>query len=88
MRAGYYRPLTVHRAEIGFDAQGKVLGWDHRIVSQSIVGGTPFEAFLIKDGVDGTTTEGMRAPYDVPMRLAVHHPNVNVPVLWWITDCP
>ena len=83
MRAGYYRPLTVHRAEIGFDAQGKVLGWDHRIVSQSIVGGTPFEAFLIKDGVDGTTTEGMRAPYDVPMRLAVHHPNVNVPVLWW-----
>lgn len=83
MRAGYYRPLTVHRAEIGFDAQGRVMGWDHRIVSQSIVGGTPFEAFMVKDGVDATTTEGMRAPYEVPMRLAVHHPSVNVPVLWW-----
>jgi isoquinoline 1-oxidoreductase subunit beta len=83
VRAGYYRPMAVHRAEIGFDAQGDVLGWDHRIVSQSIVGGTPFESFLIKEGVDGTTTEGMRDPYNVPMRLAVHHPKVNVPVLWW-----
>ncbi len=83
VRAGYYRPMAVHRAEIGFDAQGNVLGWDHRIVSQSIVGGTPFEGFMIKEGVDATTTEGMRDPYNVPMRLAVHHPKVNVPVLWW-----
>jgi isoquinoline 1-oxidoreductase subunit beta len=83
MKAGYYRPMTVHRAEIGFDAQGKVLGWDHRIVSQSIVTGSPFESFMVKAGVDATTTEGMRAPYNVPMRLSVHHPKVNVPVLWW-----
>jgi isoquinoline 1-oxidoreductase beta subunit len=83
LKAGYYRPFTLHRAEIGFDAQGNVLGWDHRIVSQSILAGTPFEAFMVKDGVDATTTEGMRDPYDVPMRLAVHHPKVNVPVLWW-----
>ncbi|HEV8689432.1 MAG TPA: molybdopterin cofactor-binding domain-containing protein, partial [Ideonella sp.] len=48
-----------------------------------ILGGTPFEAFLVKEGVDGTTTEGMGDPYDVPMRLSVHHPKVNVPVLWW-----
>jgi isoquinoline 1-oxidoreductase subunit beta len=83
VKAGYYRPMTVHRAEIGFDAQGKVLAWDHRIVSQSIVTGSPFEGFMVKEGVDATTTEGMRDPYNVPMRLAVHHPKVNVPVLWW-----
>ncbi len=83
MRAGYYRPYTVHRAEIGLDAQGKVLAWDHRIVSQSIVTGSPFESFLVNKGVDGTTTEGMRDPYALPMRLSVHHPKVNVPVLWW-----
>ena len=83
MKAGYYRPFTVHRAEIGHDAQGNVLGWDHRIVSQSILGGTAFEAFMVKEGVDATTTEGMREPYGVPMRLQVHHPKVNVPVLWW-----
>ena len=83
MKAGYYRPMTVHRADIGFDAQGNVLGWEHRIVSQSILTGSPFESFMVKDGVDATTTEGMREPYNVPMRLSVHHPKVNVPVLWW-----
>jgi isoquinoline 1-oxidoreductase beta subunit len=83
MKAGYYRPLTVHRAEIGYDAQGKVLAWDHRIVSQSILAGSPFEAFMVQQGVDVTTTEGMREPYNVPMQLTVHHPKANVPVLWW-----
>jgi isoquinoline 1-oxidoreductase subunit beta len=83
MKAGYYRPSTLHRAEIGFDSNGQVLAWDHRIVSQSIVTGSPFEAFLVQKGVDGTTTEGMREPYAVPMRLSVHHPKQNVPVLWW-----
>lgn len=83
MKAGYYRPFTLHRAEIGYDAQGRVLGWDHRIVSQSILAGSPFEPFMVKDGVDATTPEGMREPYQVPMRLTVHQPKQNVPVLWW-----
>lgn len=83
MKAGYYRPFTVHRAEIGYDDSGKVLAWDHRIVSQSIAAGSPFEGFMLQQGVDGTTTEGMREPYMVPMQLSVHHPKVSVPVLWW-----
>jgi isoquinoline 1-oxidoreductase beta subunit len=83
MRSGYYRPFTVHRAEIGFDAAGKVLAWEHRVVSQSILAGSPFEAFMVKQGVDVTTTEGLREPYGVPMNVSVHHPKVNVPVLWW-----
>ncbi len=83
IKGGYYRPMHVHRADIGFDASGKVLAWDHVIVGQSIVQGTPFEGMMIKDGIDATIVEGMRDPYDVPMRLSVHHPRVNVPVLWW-----
>lgn len=83
IKGGYYRPMHVHRAEIGFDAQGQVLAWDHVIVGQSIVQGTPFERMMIKDGIDATIVEGMREPYDVPMRLSVHHPRINVPVLWW-----
>jgi isoquinoline 1-oxidoreductase subunit beta len=83
VKAGYYRPMTVHRAEIGFDAQGKVVGWQHRIVSQSILKGSPLEGFGYQKGVDGTATEGMREPYDIPMQLSVHHPEINVPVLWW-----
>ena len=83
IRGGYYRPMHVHRAEIGFDAKGKVLAWDHVIVGQSILTGTFFESAMVKDGVDETMVEGMRAPYDVPMRLTAHHPKANVPVLWW-----
>lgn len=83
MRSGYYRPMHLHRADIGLSADGKVLAWDHVIVGQSITAGTPFESWMVKNGIDGTITEGMREPYPFPMRLRVHHPKVNVPVLWW-----
>jgi isoquinoline 1-oxidoreductase subunit beta len=83
VKAGYYRPFTLHRAEIAYDNDGKITAWDHRIVSQSILKGSPFEAFLVKEGVDGTATEGMKEPYNIPMQLSVHHPEINVPVLWW-----
>lgn len=83
MKGGYYRPMHLHRARIGFDERGKVLAWDHVIVGQSITTGSVFEPFQVKDGIDATATEGMRDPYAVPMRLTVHHPKLNVPVLWW-----
>lgn len=83
IRGGYYRPMHLHRARIGFDAAGQVLAWDHVIVGQSILTGSPFEAGMVKNGIDHTAVEGMRAPYPLPMRLTVHHPKVNVPVLWW-----
>jgi isoquinoline 1-oxidoreductase beta subunit len=84
IRGGYYRPMHLHRAEIGFDEKGNVLGWDHTIVGQSILTGTPFEAFMVKNGVDSVSTEGVvDTPYNVPLALQVHHPKVNVPVLWW-----
>jgi isoquinoline 1-oxidoreductase beta subunit len=83
IKGGYYRPMHVHRAEIGFDAEGNILAWDHVIVGQSIVMGSLFEEFMVKDGIDSTAVEGMKEPYDIPMRLTVHHPKANVPVLWW-----
>ena len=83
VKGGYYRPMHVHRAEIGFDGKGKVIAWDHVIVGQSLAKGTAFEGFMVKNGVDTTTVEGMKEPYDLPMRLSVHHPELNAPVLWW-----
>jgi isoquinoline 1-oxidoreductase beta subunit len=83
IHGGYYRPMHLHRASIGFDDKGRVLAWDHVIVGQSITTGSPFEQMMVKNGIDATAVEGMRAPYPVPMRLTVHHPKVNVPVLWW-----
>lgn len=86
MKSGYYRPMAVHRAEIGFDASGKVLAWNHRLVVQHILAGTGSifqERDPKKAEVDGLAIEGLGGFYDLPMRLEVHHPQVNVPVLWW-----
>jgi isoquinoline 1-oxidoreductase beta subunit len=82
IKGGYYRPMHLHRARIGFDDNGKVLAWDHVVVGQSIISGTMFGG-RVKNGIDPTTTEGLRDPYPLPMRLTVHHPKLNVPVLWW-----
>jgi len=83
IKGGYYRPMHLHRARIGFDDKGQVLAWDHTLVGQSIISGTFFESMLVKNGIDATAIEGMREPYPLPMRLTVHHPKLNVPVLWW-----
>jgi len=82
IKGGYYRPMHLHRARIGFDDNGTVLAWDHVLVGQSILTGTLFGG-RVKNGIDPTATEGLRDPYPVPMRLTVHHPTLNVPILWW-----
>ena len=83
IKGGYYRPSHVHNAELGLDAKGKIIAWNHVIVGQSIISGTPLESFMVKDGVDGTMVEGMGEPYEVPLNLTVHNAKANVPVLWW-----
>lgn len=84
VKGGYYRPFTMHRAEIGLNAEGAVSAWKHTIVSPSILKGTAFESFLVKEGVDATATEGVSdSAYDLPISLDVHHPESPVPVLWW-----
>jgi isoquinoline 1-oxidoreductase beta subunit len=84
IRGGRYRPLFVHRLRAGIDAQGRLVAWEHRIVGQSFLKGTPFAA-LIKDGVDPTATEGgANLPYAVPnFNCELHTPEVGVPTLWW-----
>ncbi|HEV8675831.1 MAG TPA: molybdopterin cofactor-binding domain-containing protein, partial [Methylomirabilota bacterium] len=82
---GRYRPLYVHRLRAGLDAAGRIVGWEHRIVGQSIVKGTLFEPFAVKDGIDGTSVEGATTlPYDIPsIGVELHTTEVGVPVLWW-----
>jgi isoquinoline 1-oxidoreductase subunit beta len=85
MQGGRYRPLMVHKVQVGLDAQGKIAGWQHRIVGQSILVGTPFEGMLVKNGVDETSIEGAaNTPYAIaPFRAEVTNTKVGVPVLWW-----
>ncbi|HEX9391793.1 MAG TPA: xanthine dehydrogenase family protein molybdopterin-binding subunit [Usitatibacteraceae bacterium] len=85
MRGGYYRPMYVHRINAGLDSAGKITAWDHTLVGQSILTGTPFESFLVKDGIDATSVEGVSdTPYELPgMQVSLHSPKPGVPVLWW-----
>lgn len=85
IKGGYYRPLYLHTVKAGLDAEGKVVGWKHAVVGQSILAGTPMEAFAVKNGVDATSVEGINdTTYGVAkMRVDLHSPKVGVPVLWW-----
>jgi isoquinoline 1-oxidoreductase beta subunit len=84
-RAGYYRPMYFHRLQAGLDNQGKLVAWQHRIVGQSIIAGTPFESALVKDGIDATSVEGAsNLPYAIPnVAVDLHSPTNPVPVQWW-----
>lgn len=86
MRGGYYRPLFHHALEAAIDGDGKLAGWRHRLVGQSILIGSPFEKMLVKDGIDGVSVEGAaNLPYAIPnLKVDLHTPtDIGVPVLWW-----
>jgi isoquinoline 1-oxidoreductase beta subunit len=85
IRGGRYRPVYLHRLTAGLDPSGRILGWRHRIVGQSILKGTLFESVMVKDGIDATSVEGAKTlPYDIPdLAVELHTTDVGVPVLWW-----
>lgn len=85
VRGGYYRPMYMHKVRAGLDADGNIVGWSHRIVGQSILKGTLFEAALVHDGIDATSIEGVAGtPYAIPnFSVDLHTVDVGVPVLWW-----
>ncbi len=85
MHGGYYRPMYYHTLAGGVDANGNPLAWSHHIVGQSIMAGTPFEQFGVKNGIDATSVEGAAdLPYAIPNFSVEYHPTkVGVPVLWW-----
>jgi len=87
IRGGHYRPMYVHRIEAGVDDKGTPLAWRHTIVGQSILTGTAFEKFTVKDGVDASSVEGaVDSPYleAVPARrITLHSPRNQVPPQWF-----
>ena len=85
IRGGQYRAMALHKVQIGLDKQGKVQGWDHRIATKSIMKGTPFEAYGVKEGVDQTSVEGVAdSLYQLPgMAVGLSDFNSAMPTLWW-----
>jgi isoquinoline 1-oxidoreductase beta subunit len=84
-RGGYYRPMWYDRFVGGIDEKGDPVAWTHTIVGQSIMQGTPFAQFIIKDGIDGSSVEGAAdLIYGIPnLQVDLHTPKIGVPVLWW-----
>jgi isoquinoline 1-oxidoreductase beta subunit len=83
MRGGYYRPMVHHAVRVTLDADGLPASWRHRVVSQSIMKGSPTGT----PKLDPTTVEGAQdSPYlkATPVVDAqVLTAEVGVPVLWW-----
>jgi isoquinoline 1-oxidoreductase subunit beta len=84
MSYGRYRPAHVHRVKVGINAKGEISGWQHHVVGQSILKGTPFES-MMKEGVDNASVEGISdTAYQIKdMHLEVTHPENPISVLWW-----
>ena len=84
IHGGLYRPMYFHKLEAGLSADGRLTGWRHVIVGQSIMAGGAFAA-MIKDGVDPTSVEGAaNLPYDIPnIAVDLATTKTGVPVLWW-----
>jgi isoquinoline 1-oxidoreductase beta subunit len=84
MTAGYYRPMVHHAVKVSLGADGYPAHWRHRLVTQSIMKGSPIPA---GKGPDATAVEGaMGSPYLKATPIVdgqVSLPPAGVPVLWW-----
>ncbi len=85
MRGGYYRPAFGHKVRVGLSDDGNIVAWDHRIAGQSIMKGTAFEGFSVRDGVDHSSVEGVSdTPYDIPgFHVGLTDTKKATSTLWW-----
>jgi isoquinoline 1-oxidoreductase beta subunit len=87
VQGGFYRPMFLHRVTAALGKDGLPAAWDHTIVGQSIVAGTPFAQAMAANGVDHSSVEGVA---DSPYLQAIPDHRVQsrdfeapIPVLWW-----
>ncbi len=71
---GRFRPMTAQRLEVGLDANGKVVGWKHRLAADTVVPYVYGQARMdAQKGVDHIVFAGADVPfYDVPAHVADH----------------
>lgn len=84
IQGAYYRPQVVHRHRAALDADGRIVGWENKFATVSIMGGSAFEA-VIQDGVDPFSVEGsIHKPYDFgAFESRWVRTESKVPHLWW-----
>jgi isoquinoline 1-oxidoreductase beta subunit len=82
---GPYRPGMISAMKGALDAEGNLIGWEHKVAGASIA----FQAFgedlsnkpddWVSEGIDQATS-----PYVIPNRRQafVHH-HTDIPIVWW-----
>lgn len=69
VRHGKYRPLAAQHVQVGLDADGRIVGWRHRVVADSVFARTMPGHFQAEGGLDSVVTEGLAFNYRTPARL-------------------
>jgi isoquinoline 1-oxidoreductase beta subunit len=84
VKHGAYRPLTAQRMDAAISADGKVTGWSHRLVADSVLVRARKVVWDKSPGIDGSVAVGMTQPYGIPHK---HHEYIHqlggVPVGYW-----
>ena len=85
IRGGYYRPAFAHKVRVGLDGDGRIVAWDHHVAGKPIFKGGPLDAFIVQNGVDSSSVEGVHdTPYDIPgMHVGLTDDDSPVTVNWW-----
>jgi len=85
VKSAKMRPMTGHQIEAALDGNGKVIGWRHRIVGESVVAYRGGEKALegVK-GLDNIVLEGAKHEYGVPNQsIAYLRENRGVGLAAW-----
>ncbi|MFY0596475.1 MAG: xanthine dehydrogenase family protein molybdopterin-binding subunit [Cognatishimia sp.] len=82
---GWYRPSYAHKARIGLDEEGKIVGWDHRVAGHAIAKDGLFKAFFVHNDVDHSSIEGTaNSVYAIPeMHVGLTDAGKSTSATYW-----
>lgn len=87
IKGGGYRPVYLHRVQVGIGPDGLPSAWLHRIVGQSLFANTVLEKDLVANGIDYSSVDGVKdSPYFSRINdhtIELHTTTCDVPVLAW-----
>jgi isoquinoline 1-oxidoreductase beta subunit len=73
LTGGKFRPMTAHHVEAGFDAAGKLVAWNNRVVAESVAAYTSGAPDPTAPRTDRVVMKGSPIPqYPIPNKLAEH----------------
>lgn len=79
-----FRPLEAQNVKVGLDKDGKIVGWRHRIVADSIFARTLPPIFEEAGGHDDVVTEGAKFNYTIPShRIDYLRQDRGLPIGFW-----